>query len=71
MLIKKTFSRGAGAAQRSTIRFGVAVLSLSELVSLDELGDLLVRESVLAFPFHKVLGSVDEMHVVELIAFLE
>ena len=56
---EKTFSRGAGAAPGSTIPFRVAVLFLSELVSLDELGDVLVRELVLAFPFHKVQNQVN------------
>ena len=50
---------------------GVALLFLAELVGVDDLGDVLVRELVLAFAFHEVLGGVDEEHVVGLLALLE
>ena len=52
---------------------GVAGLFLSELVGVDDLGDVLLAELVLAFAFVEVLraAGVDEEHVVGLLAFLE
>lgn len=52
---------------------GIAVLFLAELVSLDDLGDVLIREAVLAFAFLEVFraAGVDEKHVVRLLALLE
>ena len=50
---------------------GVARLFFAELIGLDDFGDVLGIELVLAFAFFEVLGSVDEEHVVGLLALLE
>ena len=50
---------------------GIALLFLAELVGVDDLGDVLFREAVLAFAFLEVFGGVDEEHVVRLLALLE
>jgi len=52
---------------------GIAVLFFSELVGVDDLGDVVFREAVLAFAFLEVLraAGVDEEHVVRLLALLE
>jgi hypothetical protein len=49
----------------------VARLFLTELVGLDDLGDVLIGQLVLALAFDKVLGRVDEQHVVRLLALLQ
>lgn len=50
---------------------GVAGGFRSVLVGVDDLGDVLLAQLVLAFAFHEVLGGVDEEHVVGLLALLE
>ncbi len=50
---------------------GVAGRFRAVLVGADDLGDVLVRQLVLAFAFGEMLGGVDEEHVVGLLAFLE
>jgi len=50
---------------------GVAFLLLPGLVGIDDLGDVFVRELVLTFAFHEVLGGVYEEYVVRFLAFLE
>ncbi len=50
---------------------GVAVLFRPVAVGVDDLVDVRLRESVLAFAFLEVLGGVDEEHVVRLLALLE
>ena len=46
---------------------GVAGFFLSELVGVDDLGDVLGRELVLALALYEVLGGVDEEDVVGLL----
>ena len=50
---------------------GVAGRFRAVLVGVDDLGDVLFRQLVLAFALHKMLGGVDEEHIVGLLAFLE
>ena len=50
---------------------GVAGFFLPELVGVDDFGDVLLAELILAFAFVEVLGGVDEKHVVGLLALFE
>jgi hypothetical protein len=50
---------------------GVAGLLLSELVGVDDPGDVLRAQLVLALAFHEMLSGVDEEYVVGLLALLE
>jgi hypothetical protein len=49
----------------------VAWLFFSELMGIDDPGDMLLRQLVLAFAFDEVFGGVDEEHVVGLLALLQ
>ena len=50
---------------------GIPVLFLAKLVGLNNLCDVLVPQAVLAFALLKVLGGIDEKHVVRLLAFFK
>jgi hypothetical protein len=52
-------------------RDGSNALLVTKLISGDDLLDVLIKETVLAFTFLEVLFGVDEEHVVWLLAFLE
>ena len=49
----------------------VAGFLFSELVGVDDLGDVIVRQLVLTFTLYEVLGSVDEQNVVGFLTLLE